>query len=173
MTPIDLQTLLIDTAIDVLHVIVVILIGKILIRVISATLIASISVAKGTDGFNERSERIRGVVRVIGNTILYGMVIVLVLEILGIQIGPILAGAGALGLIAGLGAQTLLKDFVSGIVISAEDQFRVGDRVKINSMVEGTVTGIALRLTTLRGDEGEIHHILNSSITTVTNYSRT
>jgi len=168
----DLQSLVVVLALDTARIIFIILVGKLLLRAIIAAIIASISVGGQGDGFKERVATIRGVIRVIGNTILYSIVVFLVLDIFGIDIRPILAGAGVLGLIAGLGSQTLMKDFVSGILISAEDQYRVGERVKINATIEGTVIKIAMRLTTLRGEDGEIHNILNSAITMVTNYSR-
>ncbi len=135
-------------------------------------MLASMSASKGSAGFKERARTVESVIRLIGNTILYSIVVFLALEALGIDIRPLLAGAGALGLIAGLGSQTLMKDFVSGILISAEDQYRVGERVVINSITEGVVVKIAMRLTTLRGDSGEVHNILNSAIVTVTNLSR-
>ncbi len=168
----SLQSLLLDIVRDTVYIAFVFLIGKLLIRGTTAAVLASMSVANKSEGFKERADTIRSVIRIIGNTILYSVLLFLVLDALGIDIAPLLAGAGALGLIAGLGSQTLIKDFVSGILISAEDQYRVGERVKINAIIEGTVLQIAMRLTTLRGDDGEIHHILNSSITMVTNFSR-
>jgi len=167
-----LQVLLPDLLRAVVHIVFIFLFGKVLLHVIVATVLASISVAQGSSGFTERTHTIKSVIRVIGNTILYGIILFLTLDVLGVDIRPLLAGAGVLGLIAGLGSQTLMKDFVSGIVISAEDQYRVGERVKINAAVEGTVVRIAMRLTTLRGEDGETHHILNSAITMVTNFSR-
>lgn len=172
MTPVDLDTIVFDVLRDALRIAFVIAIGKLLIHLITTAVLTSIAIAKGTDGYKERAQTIQNVIRLVGNVITYSIALFLLLTALGIDIRPLLAGAGVLGLIAGLGAQTLMKDFFTGIVISAEDQYRVGERIKINSGIEGTVVEIALRLTTLRGTDGELHHILNSAITTVTNYSR-
>jgi small-conductance mechanosensitive channel len=172
MTAADIQLFFPDLVIDILHIGLIFLIGKIILRGITAAVIVSIASSKDSDGFRERVLMIKGVIHAVGNTVIYGVTLFLILAAIGINILPILAGAGVLGLVAGLGAQTLVKDFFSGLLISAEDQYRVGEKVKINAQVEGTVVRIAMRLTTLRGDEGEIHHILNSSITTVTNFTR-
>src|ERR1700688_4842375 len=107
----DLQLLLQYVALDVIHIAVIFIIGKIFIRGVVAAVLASMSASKGSAGFKERARTVEHVIRVVGNTILYGIVVFLVLEALGIDIGPLLAGAGALGLIAGIGAQTLVKDF--------------------------------------------------------------
>ena len=167
-----LQSLIPTLLLDVVHIAIIFVIGKLLIRLVTAAVVASISIAKRTSGFSARVRTITRVIHFRGNAILYGVVVFLILEVLGIDIGPLLAGVGALGLIAGIASQTVIKDFVSSILISAEDQYRVGEHVKINSTIEGTVMQIAMRLTTLRGTDGEIHNILNSSITAVTNYSR-
>ena len=94
----------------------------------------------------------------------------LVLDIF-INIGPLLAGAGVLGLAASLGFQTVMKDIITGFVIVLEDQYVVGDRVRIGD-VEGTVQQLTLRSTVLRGDDGTLHYISNGSVTSVANLSR-
>lgn len=82
---------------------------------------------------------------------------------------PLLAGAGVVSLIIGFGTQTFIKDFVSGIFIVAENQYRVGDVVEIGGgvgigLVEGTVTRISMRTTTIRDNDGAIHVIPNGGI---------
>lgn len=92
-------------------------------------------------------------------------------------IAPMLAGAlavgGVLSLLLGFGIQTFVKDFVSGVFIVAENQYRVGDVVSImasvGGLVEGTVTRITLRTTVLRDNDGSIHFIPNGNITRVAN----
>ena len=94
----------------------------------------------------------------------------LILDIF-INIGPLLAGAGVLGLAASLGGQALMKDIVSGFVIVLEDQYAVGERVRIGD-VEGTVQQLTLRSTAIRADDGTLHFVPNGTGTPVANLSR-
>jgi small conductance mechanosensitive channel len=88
-----------------------------------------------------------------------------------INITPLLAGAGVLGVAASLGGQAVMKDIVSGFLIVFEDQYAVGDRVRIGA-VEGTVQQLTLRSTVIRSDDGTLHFIANGSPTEVANLSR-
>jgi small-conductance mechanosensitive channel len=96
---------------------------------------------------------------------------VIVLDELGVPTTSILAGAGVLGLAVGFGAQNLVRDVLSGFFILFEDQFAVGDYVKIAG-AEGTVQEIGLRVTRVQVWTGEIHIIPNGMIDHVVNYSR-
>ncbi|HBG22449.1 MAG TPA: mechanosensitive ion channel protein MscS [Peptococcaceae bacterium] len=96
---------------------------------------------------------------------------VMVLDELGVPTTSILAGAGVLGLAVGFGAQNLVRDVLSGFFILFEDQFAVGDYVKIAG-AEGTVQEIGLRVTRVQIWTGEIHIIPNGLIDHVVNYSR-
>ncbi len=89
-----------------------------------------------------------------------------------VNLGPILAGAGIVGLVVGLGLQTFLKDVITGFLVHFEDQFRVGDYVTINDVVSGTVEDVGLRLTTIREWSGKKFHIANSEIKTIRNFNR-
>ncbi len=88
-----------------------------------------------------------------------------------IDIGPLLAGAGVLGVAVSLGGQAVMKDFITGFLIVLEDQYAVGDRVRIGD-VEGTVQTLTLRTTVLRADDGAMHFLANGSVTAVANLSR-
>jgi small conductance mechanosensitive channel len=90
---------------------------------------------------------------------------------LGINITPILASAGVLGIAIGLGAQSLIKDFFAGLLILLEDQFSVGDTVKIGETT-GTVEQLTLRATRVRGLDGSLTSIPNGSVGAVVNYSK-
>ncbi len=94
-----------------------------------------------------------------------------VLRLLNINIAPILASAGILGVGIGLGAQSLFKDVLNGIFILLEDQYNVGEVVKIASLT-GTVEDLTLRLTRLRDGDGTLYIVPNSQISTVSNLSR-
>lgn len=90
------------------------------------------------------------------------------LGVVGVDIGPLLAGAGLVGLALSLGTQTLIKDYLGGVLILAEDQFRVGDVIKIGE-VSGEVERITLRTTRVRDVEGRLHVLANGDIRAVSN----
>jgi small-conductance mechanosensitive channel len=103
--------------------------------------------------------------------VVYFIFVLVLLSSLGVHIEAILAGAGIAGLSVGLAAQGMLKDVISGFSILFEDQFAVGDLVKINN-VTGTVESIGLRVTRIKAWTGEVEIIPNGLIGQVTNYSR-
>jgi small conductance mechanosensitive channel len=90
---------------------------------------------------------------------------------LGINITPILASAGVVGIAIGLGAQSLIRDFLAGFLILLEDQFSVGDSVKIGE-TSGTVEQLTLRVTRVRGLDGSLTIIPNGSLGAVVNFSK-
>ena len=94
-----------------------------------------------------------------------------VLSLLGLNLGPLLASAGIAGLAIGFGAQTLVHDFINGFFILLENQYDLGDVVKIAG-VKGTVEEMSLRRTVLRDDDGTLHTVPNSQITIVSNATR-
>ena len=102
--------------------------------------------------------------------VIYFIAFIMTLETVGIEIGPLLAGAGVAGLAIGFGAQNLVRDIISGFFIIFEDQFSVGDYVTISG-VEGTVEEIGLRTTKVQSWTGEQNVIPNGNVTQVTNYS--
>ena len=102
--------------------------------------------------------------------VVYFAAIIAVLSAVGIEITGLLAGAGVLGLAVGFGAQSLVKDVITGFFIIFEDQFSVGDYVKIG-VAEGTVEEIGLRTTKIKSFTGEVYIIPNGSISQVVNYS--
>jgi len=120
-----------------------------------------------------RAQRAATLAQLLNEVGLIAIVIVAGLLILDIfiNIGPLLAGAGVLGLAASLGGQALMKDIVSGFVIVLEDQYAVGERVRIGD-VEGTVQQLTLRSTAIRADDGTLHFVPNGTGTPVANLSR-
>ncbi|HEX8028363.1 MAG TPA: mechanosensitive ion channel family protein [Vicinamibacterales bacterium] len=95
----------------------------------------------------------------------------MVLRELDVDITPVLTGAGIVGLAVGFGAQTLVKDIISGLFLITEDQVRLGDVAEING-IGGAVEEINLRTIVLRDVEGIVHHISNGEIRTLSNKSR-
>ncbi|MBD3368606.1 MAG: mechanosensitive ion channel, partial [Candidatus Eisenbacteria bacterium] len=123
---------------------------------------------------NEREKRAETLTKVVRNLltiIVWSIVGMMILKELGVDIGPILAGAGVIGLAVGFGAQTLVKDFLAGMFILIENQFRVGDVISAAGHA-GLVEVISLRTTTLRDLEGKVHVIPNGEITVVTNMTK-
>jgi small conductance mechanosensitive channel len=95
----------------------------------------------------------------------------MVLSEFNVDIGPLLASAGVVGIAIGFGAQSLIKDALNGLFIVFEDQFNNGDVVKVCG-VSGTVQDLNMRRTVLRDLDGVVHIIPNGQITTVSNYTR-
>ena len=95
----------------------------------------------------------------------------MVLRELDVDITPVLAGASIIGLAVGFGAQTLVKDIISGLFLIAEDQVRIGDAARING-IDGSVEEINLRTIVLRDVEGTVHYIANGEIRTLGNKSK-
>ena len=126
---------------------------------------------KHTSQNEKRAETIGHVIKSIGNTVIYSVILFMVLNLSGVNIGPILASAGIIGLAIGFGAQSLVKDFVSGLFILIENQYAVGDRVKIGNF-EGDVIKITMRSTVLMDNEKKVYYISNGLIKNVINMSQ-
>lgn len=99
------------------------------------------------------------------------MVVMIVLSSLGVNVGPLVAGAGVVGLAIGFGAQTLVRDIVSGMFFLLDDAFRLGEYVDIGA-VKGTVEAIHVRSLVLRHHRGALHTVPFGEIKRLTNYSR-
>jgi small-conductance mechanosensitive channel len=108
------------------------------------------------------------------NTLLIGLAVIAViaaLATLGLDIGPLLAGLGVVGIAVGFGAQNLVRDVISGIFFLMEDAFRVGEYIDTGRL-RGTVEGMSLRSVRLRHQNGQVHTIPFGQVLSVTNYSR-
>lgn len=96
----------------------------------------------------------------------------MVLSELGVDVAPLIAGAGVVGVALGFGSQSLVKDFLSGMFILTEDQFGVGDIVDLDGEVSGAVEAVSLRTTRLRAADGTVWHVPNGAIVRVGNKSQ-
>lgn len=122
----------------------------------------------------EKKQRARTLTGVIRTTVMVTLGVVLIghgLSTLGVQIMPLIAGAGIAGLAIGFGAQSLVKDVITGLFILIEDQLGIGDVVKIG-LITGKVEDFNLRRTVLRDLEGVMHVIPNSQILMVSNFTK-
>ncbi len=110
-------------------------------------------------------------VRVTLGAVVWSLAVVMALREIGYDVGPLIAGAGVVGLAVGFGAQNLVKDFIGGLFLLLEDQVRVGDVASING-TGGLVEEINLRTIVLRDYEGVVHIVPNGSINTLSNRTR-
>lgn len=131
--------------------------------------------AKGEDGTTiQRSARMRTLLPLARNALMILMVTMvglIVLSELGVNIAPLLAGAGVIGLAIGFGAQTLVKDVITGLFMLIEDTLSVGDVVNVGGL-GGVVEGITIRTIRLRDYDGTVHTIPFSSVTTASNMTK-
>ena len=126
---------------------------------------------KNDDEIQKRSDTLKSVIRSTLNITIVVVSILMVLKELGVEIGPVLAAAGVVGIAVGFGAQQLVKDIIQGFFILLDDQIRVGDWVMIADK-SGLVEGVNLRMITLRDLSGNVHFIRNGEITVVTNMTK-
>ena len=127
-----------------------------------------------TDGDIEFKKRVDTISSVIRYIMIIGIVAassMMIMRELDIEIGPILAAAGVVGVAVGFGAQNFIQDLISGFFLLMEDQIRVGDVVEIGGK-SGLVEKITLRMTVLRDLSGNVHYIRNSQINVVTNMTK-
>ena len=118
-----------------------------------------------------RAETLSHAIRYSITVVILAMVVMLVLSTLGISIAPILGAAGVVGVAVGFGAQSLVKDYLSGFSILLENQIRVGDLVEIAGK-SGLVEVVTLRYVRLRGaDDGNVHFVPTGKIDVITNMS--
>ncbi|MGF7174473.1 mechanosensitive ion channel domain-containing protein [Azospirillum doebereinerae] len=123
----------------------------------------------------ERSARMRTLLPLLRNAfliLLVTMVSLITLSELGVNIAPLLAGAGVVGLAIGFGSQTLVKDIITGLFILFEDTVSVGDSVDVGGGHAGTVEAISIRSIRLRDGSGAVHSVPFSAVTTVKNMSK-
>jgi moderate conductance mechanosensitive channel len=120
----------------------------------------------------QRTQTLTKVVSSSGIVVIWSLAGLYLLQELDFNVGPLLAGAGIVGLAVGFGAQSLVKDVVTGFFILLEDQYGVGDNVLINEVAAGKVETLTLRVTGLRDLDGTLHYIANGDITHVANRSK-
>ncbi|MFO8075906.1 MAG: mechanosensitive ion channel family protein [Actinomycetota bacterium] len=118
-----------------------------------------------------RAETLGGVLRSIAGLLIWSIAVILLIGEFGVNLGPLIAGAGILGVAIGFGSQQLVQDFLAGIFMLVEDQFGIGDIIDAGEAT-GTVEAITLRTTRLRDISGVVWHIPNGQITRIGNKSQ-
>lgn len=155
-----------------LKVILISIAAGIIVRLVKVIIRKSFSVRiKGPLKYNERRQQTLS--KLLENIVAYVvhfMAIVAILSAFSINVTGLIAGAGVLGLAVGFGAQNLVRDVITGFFIIFEDQFSVGDFVRIGA-AEGTVEEIGLRTTKVKGVAGELFIFPNGNVTDVVNFS--
>jgi len=119
----------------------------------------------------QRIDALSSVLRSVVSFVIWLVAVLMCLGEVGIDLAPLLAGAGVLGVAIGFGSQSLVRDFLSGMFILIEDQFGVGDIVDLGE-ASGTVEAVSLRTTRLRAVDGTVWHMPNGEITRVGNMSQ-
>lgn len=119
----------------------------------------------------QRAETIASVLRSVVSIVIWSIAVLVILSELGINLAPLLAGAGVLGVALGFGAQNVVKDFLAGTFMLLEDQFGVGDVIDVGD-ASGTVEGLSLRVTRVRDVEGVVWYVPNGEIQRVANKSQ-
>ena len=155
------------------HLLVIIAISFVLSRLLRLITFHMTRVAERHSASPDHIAQVKtvaGVVRTTGLAIIGVIAGFLFLDKLGVNLAPLLASAGVAGIALGLAAQNIVKDVLNGILILIEDQFNVGDTVRVAGLA-GTVEAMTLRKTTVRDADGTLSVIPNSQITTVANLS--
>lgn len=157
------------------NVLIIIVIGALLYKFAMLSIKQFVRRAVHTEKLktkHEEKQREQTLIGVIGAGVKFAIFVITSLSVLGeldANIGPLLAGASIAGVALGFGAQSMVKNFLAGIFILLENQYRIGDVVKINDQISGKVEKVSLRYTVLRDLDGHVHHIPNGDISIATN----
>lgn len=140
-------------------------------KIISRRFVLAVIQQKGDPEFIKRTQTLGSIVRYLLSATILVVTAIIVLGEFGVEIGPILAAAGVVGLAVGFGAQNLVRDVISGFFILLEDKIRVGDVVQIAGN-GGLVERINLKTTILRDLAGNVHFVPNGKIDVITNMTK-
>lgn len=162
-----------QNSVDIVWIVILFIFGRLILKMMVKRLSKIVDDGDDTriSQKEQRAETLSRVILSIGNIVIYAIILFMVLNLFGVDIRPVLAGAGIIGLAVGFGAQSLVKDFVSGLFILVENQYGVGDKVKLGGS-EGEVIRITLRSTVLKDEEGKTYYMSNGSIKDVINMSQ-
>ena len=168
---------------SVIFTIILIIVAGIIIKIVNRIIenyFTFKSKAKAKNGkVKHNAKRSKTLINVLQNAVsivVWFVVFVMILETFGVPVATLLAGAGVVGLAIGFGAQSLVKDMLTGFFILLENQFDTGDFVRVNTLgttvAEGEVLSLGLRISKIQGFEGELYVIPNGTISEVINFSK-
>jgi small conductance mechanosensitive channel len=156
------------------RLVTILLLAFVLQRIVHFFVARMLRLADRQVGNSQRAAQLRtmaGIIRATSYSVIGFIVLLHVLSIFNINLTPLLASAGVVGVGIGLGAQSIFKDMLNGILILLDDQYNVGEVVKVAGL-QGTVEHLTLRCTKLRDGDGTLYIVPNSQIATVANLSR-
>jgi len=160
---------------SVLWILIVLAVAATIWEIVSNLIERHLTRTDETGNYIEQSARIRTLLPLLRNGLMVLMIVIvglIVLSELGLNIAPLLAGAGVVGLAIGFGSQTLVKDVITGLFILFEDTIAIGDVVDLGGGHSGAVESMSIRTIRLRDLSGQIHVVPFSSVTTITNMTR-
>jgi len=161
----------VSSGLRIVLVVIMMLIAVKAARILSTRLLTPLAKRKDDAEFHKRAETLGSVIRYVLKIAIMVIGTLMIMRELGIEIGPILAAAGIVGLAVGFGAQNLVQDVISGFFILLEDQIRVGDVVNVADK-GGLVEKVNLRMVILRDLAGNVHYVRNGKIDIVTNMTK-
>jgi small conductance mechanosensitive channel len=167
----ELRAWAIDHGVSVLGIVVVVMLILWLAQVLDDRIINLLARRNDRGSQQERENRAKTLVGVLHNALRTTAITVgfmMVLQEFNVPIGPLLGGVAVIGLAVAFGAQSLIKDYFTGFLVLLEQQYMIGDVIKIGD-INGQVENITLRLTILRDFEGKVHFVPHGQITIVTN----
>jgi small conductance mechanosensitive channel len=162
---------LLTTGLKIILIAIITLIVMKVIRVISSRLSVLFLRKREDEESKKRAKTLSSVIRNLLDAVVLIIAVMTVLGQLGVEIGPLLAAAGVVGLAIGFAGQSLAKDFINGFFILLWDQIRVGDVVEVSGR-GGLVERINLKMTVIRDLAGNVHFVPNSNIDVVTNMTK-
>lgn len=165
------STWLLKHGLKILLIIILALLALHISRVLANRIFAVFRKTRLETEMQKRADTLSSLLRYIMQTVILVVALIMILGELGIEVGPVLAAAGIIGLAVGFGAQHLVQDIISGFFILMEDQIRVGDVVQISGR-GGLVEKVNLRMVILRDMAGNVHYIRNGQIDIVTNMTK-
>lgn len=160
-----------------IKIVLIAVIAYVLKRIIHGVIVRAVRIAVRSEDYQskeaeeKRENTLISLFTVTLQTVIVLIAGMMILEELGIEIGPMIAAAGIVGLAVGFGGQYLIRDIITGLFIIMENQYRIGDVINING-IGGAVENITLRKTTLRDMNGTVHHIPHGEIKTVSNLTK-
>jgi small-conductance mechanosensitive channel len=162
---------LLSSGIRIVVIIILALIALKVAKMLSRRIFAPFEKGELEAEMKKRADTLSSLIRYILSVVILAVAAIMILGELGIEIGPILAAAGIVGLAVGFGAQQLVQDIISGFFILLQDQIRIGDVVEVAGK-GGLVERVNLKNTVLRDLSGNVHFVRNGQIDTVTNMTK-
>ena len=158
-----------------LRIVVIVVVGALASRILGRLARRAVEAMAGitparmvSDRGDQRARTLAAVTGSVVRIVVWTIAGLTILGVVGINLGPLIAGASILGVAVGFGAQSLVRDFLSGFFILVEDQYGVGDRISVTGS-SGTVESVTLRVTRMRGDDGSVWFVPNGEIRKVAN----